>query len=56
MPESGNTIIISHQEPPLSFARLRANQSLGLINREALRLDNAELSEIVRLNDRSLRS
>jgi DNA-binding SARP family transcriptional activator len=56
MPEGGNAIIISRQEPPPSFARLRANQRLGLIDWEALRLDNAELSEIVRLNDRSLRS
>ena len=54
MPEGGNAIIISREDPPPAFARLRANQSLELIDWEALRLDDAEIGGIIRLKDKPL--
>lgn len=49
MPEGGNAIIVSREDPPPAFARLRASQSLELIDWGALRLDDTEFDEIIHL-------
>ncbi|MFZ0468583.1 MAG: BTAD domain-containing putative transcriptional regulator [Thiogranum sp.] len=54
MPDGGNAVIVSREDPPPAFARLRANQRLELIDWEALQLDNTEFAEIIRLEGRPL--
>ncbi len=54
MPEGGIAIIISREQPPAAYARLRANQDLALIEWDDLRLDEKEIGELIRFNGRSL--
>lgn len=51
MPEGGNAIIISREDPLQAYARLRANQDIALIDWNTLKLDNTELGEIMRLKN-----
>jgi DNA-binding SARP family transcriptional activator len=51
MGPGGHMIVISRLAPPPAFARLRANQALGLIGWDDLRLDEDECGQIVALRD-----
>lgn len=44
-----NVFVLSRSEPPLSFARLRANERIGFLGWEQIRLAPAESREIVEI-------
>jgi DNA-binding SARP family transcriptional activator len=50
VPAGGRVALISREEPPPSFARFRANQSMEVIDWEDLRLTEREAEGIVRLH------
>ena len=50
MPEGGRAIVVSRSEPPAPYARLRARQSIDLVEQESLAFTQAEVGGLLRLS------
>lgn len=53
IPSSGTIAVISHGEPPPELSRLQANQAIGRLDGEALRLSREEMSGVANVLQRT---